>query len=92
MYIKIYAKLEIYFKYKLFSYLMNVKINIKDCNCSPALITKKEISEVEFKKKNMLYAPPTKDKEKKTFQTNTVSKNNPKNSNINSTHQYNRNV
>jgi hypothetical protein len=40
---------------------MNIKINIKDCDCSPTVITKKDYSEVEFKKKNMLYAPPTKD-------------------------------
>lgn len=41
---------------------MNIKINIKDCDCNePTVITKKDMSEVEFKKKSMLYAPPTKD-------------------------------
>lgn len=49
---------------------MNIRINIKECECEPTVITKKEISEVEFKKKSMLYAPPTKDSKKNTSNVN----------------------
>lgn len=41
---------------------MNVKITIKDCDCAPSVNNVRQISEVQHKKKTMLYAPPEKDK------------------------------
>ena len=41
---------------------MDIRINIKDCECDhPSVVTKNALSEVEHKKKNMLYAPPEQD-------------------------------
>lgn len=44
---------------------MNIKISIKDCDCPQSLTTNKELSEVEYKKRTMLYAPPEQDKHSK---------------------------
>lgn len=41
---------------------MNIKISIKDCDCIPNITNGREISEVEHKKRTMLYAPPENDK------------------------------
>lgn len=41
---------------------MNIKISIKDCDCNPTVKNTREVSEVEHKKKSMLYAPPERDK------------------------------
>ena len=40
---------------------MNIRISIKDSE-NPATVTKNTLSEVEHKKKSMLYSPPQKDK------------------------------
>lgn len=44
---------------------MNIKISIKDCDCAPSVTNGREISEVEYKKKTMLYAPPDNQKSNK---------------------------
>lgn len=40
---------------------MNIKISIKDCDCPQSITNNKEISEVEHRKRTMLYAPPEND-------------------------------
>lgn len=45
---------------------MNIKISIKDCDCNPTVKNTREVSEVEHKKKSMLYAPPERDKKQPT--------------------------
>jgi len=41
---------------------MNIKITIKDADTTPLLMHKKELSEVEFKKKSGLYQHPQRDR------------------------------
>jgi hypothetical protein len=68
---------------------MNIKISIKDCDCVQTVSNNKLMSEVEHKKKTMLYAPPENDKQAKQpsrppVQNNTDSNNKKGTVNMNS--------
>lgn len=58
---------------------MNIKISIKDCDCIPNVTNGREISEVEHKKRTMLYAPPENDKNTKQTVRAAVAQKQPNN-------------